>query len=92
MPFYCTLTAYIMECNSLASGKFHMSVFYNARGAGDRLGLTSERIRQLFREGKIQTTALLNGKVPLVDDKTLEAFAAQRAQERRRAAAVHEDG
>ena len=53
-------------------------VYHNARGVGDRLGLSSERGRQLFREGKLPTTALLNGKVPLVDDATLRAFAHQR--------------
>jgi hypothetical protein len=58
---------------------------YNARGAGDELKLTSQRARQLFQEGKLPTKALLNGKIPLVDEEALMAYARQREQMRRRA-------
>lgn len=62
-----------------------MTALFNARGAGDRLGVTSQRARQLFREGILPTTALLNGKVPLVDEMSLLEVARQR-EARRRAA------
>jgi predicted site-specific integrase-resolvase len=63
-----------------------MPSVFNARGAGDRLGVTSQRARQLFEQGILPTTALLNGKVPLVDEKALLEVARQRAERKRRAA------
>lgn len=58
---------------------------FNARGAGDELKVTSERARQLFREGKLPITALLNGRTPLIDGESLQAYAREREQARRRA-------
>jgi hypothetical protein len=58
--------------------------FYNVRGAGDKLGLTSERARQLFRDGTIPTTAQLNERTPLVDGETLKRVAATREAARQR--------
>lgn len=56
--------------------------FYNARGAGDQLGVTAERARQLFRAGKLPVTALLNGRIPLVDEAALRALAEERRRQR----------
>jgi hypothetical protein len=57
--------------------------FFNARGAGDELGVTSERARQLFRAKVIPTIALLNGKVPLTDRQNLLAVKQMRAKRRK---------
>jgi hypothetical protein len=57
---------------------------YNARGAGDVLGLTSERARQLFKNGAIPTTARLNGRIALTDEATLRKVRARREEAKRR--------
>jgi hypothetical protein len=57
--------------------------FFNARGAGDELGVTSERARQLFRTNVIPTIALLNGKIPLTDSHNLLAVKQERERRRR---------
>ena len=58
--------------------------FYNARGAAELLGLTSERARQLFKSGEIPTTARLNGHKPLIDEQTLRKVADRRDAAKRR--------
>jgi predicted site-specific integrase-resolvase len=55
-----------------------MNILLNARGVGDVLGLTPERGRQLFREGKLKVAAMLNGKQPLATEAAVRALAEQR--------------
>ena len=56
--------------------------FFSIRGAADYLRLTTERTRQLFRNGTIPTTAQLNDDRALVDLATLRRIAEQRAARR----------
>lgn len=59
-----------------------MQQLFNSRGVGERLGVTSERARQLIKEGRIRSTAILNGKGLLVDEVSLRQFEEQRRQKR----------
>jgi len=63
-------------------------VLYNARGSGQKLDLTSERVRQLFKAGKIPVVAYLNGKSPLTDDSSLMAVKREREEQRKARTAV----